>query len=80
MNEIIEKWCTIAHIEKKIDHKKWFWIARDILEDKIPISKSKRVQCVEFIQNNCKDSEDKQKILAHLQDKTGYRAQNSLFD
>lgn len=65
--EIINKWCDSADKSNKFVHKDIFWKARDILENDLKVPEVIKKEVYEFIQNDCKVSNEQKKILAELE-------------
>lgn len=61
--EIINKWCAEAHIRNLLEHKKYFWIIRDILEGHICVPEVVYQEAVEWVEEHVKESEDKDVLL-----------------
>ena len=67
--EIINKWCDKAHEQGKTVHKALFWVARDILENKLEVPEHHYKEVYEFIQNDCKASKHQKIILSEIKKK-----------
>ena len=63
--EIIDLWCEGAHERELSEHKKWFWIARDIISGS-KVSFELRESCLRWIKKNCKETEQKAIIIKAL--------------
>lgn len=65
--EIINQWCISADKKEKFVHKDIFWKARDILENDLRVPEHIKKEVYEFIQNDCKVSEQRKIILDELE-------------
>ena len=67
--EIINQWIYIAYRKGLSTQRSYFWIARDILEGKVSVSPDYKKLTVEYIQENVKESEEKNILLKALEEK-----------
>jgi len=61
--DIIENWINQAFSSGLKIHLKYFWTIRDIFENKIIIDENRKKEAIEFLKNNCKESNDKNILL-----------------
>ena len=64
---IIEEWITRAHRNAMATHQIHFWNARDVMEGKVKVPDSRRVEAIAFITENCKDSPDRVSVVRALE-------------
>jgi len=67
---IITHWIESAHKRNLTDHLVHFWIARDILERELSISKDRREACINFIDKYVSSSDEKNTVLQALKERT----------
>jgi hypothetical protein len=65
-HDIIELWTEQADIREMIEHRKAFWIIRDILNG-LHIPPSMAEDAILFVQAKCKDSDDKALLLQEVE-------------
>jgi len=63
----LETWLQIAADDGRNKHKAYFWNAINMIAGDVKISKDLQKQTIEFIKNECIDSDDKEIILRELQ-------------
>lgn len=67
--EIIEEWIGYAQVAAKMQHVAEFWTVRDILEGVLRVSPGRAAQAVAFVRDQCKPSDDREILLADLQER-----------
>ena len=64
--EILNIWIDHAYKTGQSEHKRAFWYARDIVEGKLNIPEKYKVEAIDFIRTQCKDSDNKKIVMEAL--------------
>jgi len=68
--QIVNRWIDVAFDQGLVPHKAVFWTARDILEGDIDIPPARVLRVITFITEKCRQSEDREILLAALKEVT----------
>lgn len=67
--EILGRWIEQAHKRLMYNYLTPFFDAIDVLRGVVNVSAERKISAIEFIKNNCRDTDEKTAVLAELEAK-----------